>query len=458
MGTSSDENIGHQTIDLSAYADVTSIYVWDIVDHHGLWWDDFSFDLPPALLAATLTQYGNSSNSVTALTDAAIGQLYLAADANDAAHVDLSAAFTPEMFGSTATASRIRVIAAPDGHPESPIINNLTYDYLQTHSGLSNILLDGTSGANKFDFTVYYDANGNDDYDDGEPKRQINVHVCSINLETDSNNDGTIDPETDGPVKNGPNVVGKRIFVDIDDDNKNGMPDLFDGPADYAAAPDDDFAEIDLLEGATLPAGVEVRLWEQGGLILYADDAKTALTAVSVENGAGPGQWKWIAGAGAAIYAEGTAAGRCTVSWCLYDPAKGVKIGNDQSLVISVETMVYPFANQDAGWSQLNTSQWKGLNVGPAWGMSKPLIDYILHPDVLGTLETRRPDLPNNVASPGQFNPEKDSISTNVSYANGFTMEFDYSFQKDHADQDNQDNAKTGYVQAGLPLLKTGRR
>ena len=59
--------------------------------------------------------------------------------------------------------------------------------------------------------------------------------------------------------------------------------------------------------------------------------------------------------------------------------------------------------------------------------------------------------MPGNVASPGQFNPEKDSISnTNVSYANGFTMEFDYSFQKDHADQNNQDNAKTGYVQADI--------
>ena len=130
---------GSQTIDLSAYSNITKIKIHDITDPWGLWWDDFRFDLPPSLLAATLTQHGTASNSVTVLTDAAIGQLYLAADANSAAHVDLSAAFTPEMFGSTATASQVRVIAAPDGHPESPIIN-LTYDYLQTHNGLSNIL------------------------------------------------------------------------------------------------------------------------------------------------------------------------------------------------------------------------------------------------------------------------------------------------------------------------------
>ncbi len=58
---------------------------------------------------------GQLVSGTPVIPDAAIGQLYLVADANGAAHADLSAVFTPEMFGSTATASLIRVIAAPEG-------------------------------------------------------------------------------------------------------------------------------------------------------------------------------------------------------------------------------------------------------------------------------------------------------------------------------------------------------
>lgn len=149
------------------------------------------------------------------------------------------------------------------------------------------------------------------------------------------------------------------------------------------------------------------------------------------------------------IYAEGVKAGAAWVEYRVV-PMLGAQIRPAQSgkLKINVEKMVYPFQNQGANWSTQDTTQWKGLAVGEAWYIDKALVDYIKNSDLTvpgnqGKLETRRPE-PGSppLASKAIFRKDNDSYCTPyVTYAQGFTMEFDYSFAKDHGDP------STGYVQ-----------
>lgn len=53
--------------------------------------------------------------------------------------------------------------------------------------------------------------------------------AIKLDLEVDSNNDGTIDPATDGPIKDNPNLPGKVIAVDDISPDSSGIPGYADG-------------------------------------------------------------------------------------------------------------------------------------------------------------------------------------------------------------------------------------
>jgi hypothetical protein len=273
--------------------------------------------------------------------------------------------------------------------------------------------------------------------------------VAEVDIDTDSDNSGVIEgTEAEDAMENAEGQPGKRIFVNNDDDNKNGLPDndARECQWTYGDQHDDDFAEIKLGRVGFDPSelsGCKLQVSFTGPLRPYATKDK-----VPLEN------LEWQLGRGAvvpeSIFAEGigvnqtTGVSECTVTWRLVRVADG-KVIDDDTVKIRVEERVYPFKDQAGGWSQQPTRQWKGLSVGEAWYMDKALVDYITHPEDQGELETRRPDLPNKVASVAG----KDSTSQQVTFANGFTIEFDYSFATDHGDPD------TGYVQAaGQPLKK----
>ena len=69
-------------------------------------------------------------------------------------------------------------------------------------------------------------------------------------FDTDSDNDGYVNRSSaedalEDVAGNGVNQVGKRIFINKDDDNKNGVADTEDDADDYSTD-DNDFAEIKL--------------------------------------------------------------------------------------------------------------------------------------------------------------------------------------------------------------------
>ncbi len=228
-GHTTGEGPGSQTVNLSAYANVTAIGMVNIVDEWGLWWDDFAFDVGPAILGATVSGTGTGAPSVTAidkpasdaLTDAAIRDLYLGTDANGAAAVNFSAGFDPATFGGVNTDTLVHVTIVPadaDGVPNGSAIRNGTYHALQTTGGLADIPLGGVSGARDYLATVWLDLNQNGAIDSGEDARKIGIHLADASIGIDANGDGVIDSTDDALEAQGPAPInfeglGPRTMV-----------------------------------------------------------------------------------------------------------------------------------------------------------------------------------------------------------------------------------------------------
>jgi hypothetical protein len=285
----------------------------------------------------------------------------------------------------------------------------------------------------------------------------------AVDLDTDSDNnqqDGVERTKDEEDIEDGENS-GKRIFVNTDDDNKNGIPDFEDDQTAYADLSDNDFAMIKLVK-PSVAKGDNLRLVVPNGLNLWADKSKSP---VALPGGATPTE---VAGGKAydwplspsgftempdLLFIEGAAEnadGHPYVVRLEHRKAGGVL--DFDKINISVEKIVYPFKGLDAEWSKQATTTWKGVDVASGWGISKSLVDYIMNDLDLGVLETRRPDLPGKVASGAVFGqPEvpglgqlADSyITANLAFDSGFTLEFSFSYAKDHGDDDS-----TGYVQA----------
>ncbi len=294
----------------------------------------------------------------------------------------------------------------------------------------------------------------------------VRVNVA-LDLDADSNNNGAVDfddSEEDGMEDDS---VGKRVFVNKDDDNKNGEPDSDDDHSDYTRpnpdVSDNDFAEIQLVfnltqeELATL-TGYKLYLIADPGLNVWADGLKTALADIDNPPGGSSGTegaeadstddvYWWTIGTDTfgnqprSFYVEGTQTGTRRVRWQLRN---GDHILARDTIRISVEKMVWPFATQKyQSWQDRPTTDWVGLEVADAWYMDKALINYITAPGSKGILETIHPDM-DDPTTPGiqlTWASKAGGLSTTTgSYSTGFTMEFDYSFERSRGDGIN------GYV------------
>jgi len=300
---------------------------------------------------------------------------------------------------------------------------------------------------------------------------KVKVTVVEMDIDTDSDNDRDVDrsvQEDSQEDVNGSSVyeVGKRIFVNNDDDNRNGKADKDDDASVYATAnvDDNDFAEI-VLDTAGVPlkklAGHSLWLGLDSGLNVWADKRKTPLSGSANAPDRTSNSWYiWdIDSTGGSfpdkLYVEGTEVAEKHVYWRLVKPGgtannKAEVVARD-TVEINVEDLVYPFVDQDIyNWYHFAASTWQGLNVGDAWYMDKTLVDYIntsgLHvPGQQGILETIHPDMDDPTGGkPLTWASREGDISTSKeTYADGFTMEFDYSFEpKERGD------GVTGYVQA----------
>jgi hypothetical protein len=200
------------------------------------------------------------------------------------------------------------------------------------------------------------------------------VTTWAMDIDTDSNNDGSIETsgmedgiETDDP--------GKRIFVNNDDDNMNGVKDASDAHSAYtdAGKNDKDFAEIKLSYDGLNPAnmsGYKLQLnWNNDNLHLYASKDKEALA-----------QTEWTLGSAItlpnSIYAEGITEGAQTVSWRLVKTSTSGIVASD-TIKINVEKIVWPSNETGSGWQGDPTTEWNGFELADTWFIEKSLCEII---------------------------------------------------------------------------------
>lgn len=291
--------------------------------------------------------------------------------------------------------------------------------------------------------------------------------VWTVDIDTDSDNDGDVDRSSaEDAVEDvsggGIGEVGKRIFINTDDDNKNGVADRSDiHRSDYTASntSDDDFAEIKLAIGGidtTQLDGYELWLGHPSGVNLYAgkdklgvvrdmgdpsDMGQRSYTIPTYQAEVGGGySYTWELGSAvtlpSSLYVQGGLTGNYDIQWQLRD-SSGTILARD-TVEINVEKIVYPFTTQDyQNWQERPTTDWVGLEVAQAWYINKALVNYITAPGSQGNLETIHPDL-DDPTTPGTqltwSSADGPDSTTTESYANGFTMEFDYSFERSRGD------------------------
>ena len=178
------------------------------------------------------------------------------------------------------------------------------------------------------------------------------------------------------------------------------------------------------------------------------------------------------------FYVEGTQTGGREVRWQLRK-SDGTTILARDTVEINVEMLVYPAGDQytedtngiitstvNTNWYNENTSKWEGfalpnttyaakedfpVYVGDtvqgtvtipawtdAWSISKALVDYITDPGTKGSIATIQPDFEYN-GSPVATQDGSDATTTSTygDFTNGFTLEFDYAFDRSRGDGTN---------------------
>jgi hypothetical protein len=148
-----------------------------------------------------------------------------------------------------------------------------------------------------------------------------------VDLDTDSNNDGVIDPDnspagTDDPIEDLASIPGRTLYVNNDDDNRNGTQDRDDAAVVNA---EDDLAEIRIAEfdGSSTVPGTLTVTYDDSVVKLYTGPDRSGPTA----SGA-PVKF------GAKLYAEGIRPGSVVVS------AKYVD--SERTLVDTIRLTVLP--------------------------------------------------------------------------------------------------------------------
>ena len=279
----------------------------------------------------------------------------------------------------------------------------------------------------------------------------------SVDIDTDSDNNRIVNRSLDEDViEDHPDHLGKRIFVNWDDDNENGKADVED--AVPLTSPDEDLAEAKLDFGLSTYAGVEAMNWfctirrrrESGARLKRSWRVPNTI------------QWQtytWTIGSGwikqrslpMSVYVEGIEVAASTLTWTL-QPHGGAALARTLSNSASKHCLALP-QQKYPNWNERTTSDWNGIKLAPAWYIDKALVDYVNTPQEKGLIQTIHPDKTVD-GVPTRSNVGANELSSTAGptevggeYPYGFVMEFDYSFETAR-------NPDWGYIQAEGKLPK----
>ena len=181
----------------------------------------------------------------------------------------------------------------------------------------------------------------------------VRATAVAVDLDVDSNNDGTIDHDngpkgTDDPIEEA--LPGRIIFVNSDDDDRNGKADVLDVGR---VAGENDLGEVRLALTPSIGPGV-------GSIIVTYDE--TIVRLYTRPDRSGPIASGVAIATGGVFYAEGRIAGRSlvTVTWKV-----GALQGTD---TVSLTVQAYPAtidvdidSDNNNGFGQPARSEWEDI-------------------------------------------------------------------------------------------------
>jgi hypothetical protein len=234
----------------------------------------------------------------------------------------------------------------------------------------------------------------------------VSFLVVEMDIDTDSDNDNVLERSIAEELIEclpGDDVgeVGKRIFKNVDDDNKNGRADLLDSKDDYDlhGLKDKDFAEVKLsalgvsgLEGYSLWLGfppISLNAWDDKDKSYLSSD-RYDIDFGTPGSGDGPVGWRiWDIGPNGAVsfpetlYFEGKTEGQFEIDWRLVKPngsgfdASGDILARDE-IEVNVEPIVWPNQDPSAPWDPDEfTVEWNGFQLPDGWFIQSSLGDII---------------------------------------------------------------------------------
>jgi len=283
------------------------------------------------------------------------------------------------------------------------------------------------------------------DDDGGEGTDDIEIMLFGPDIDTDSNNTGVIGDEVDGvPEEDIEEDEAKRIFVNKDDDNKNGIPDGSPQDGDVTIT-DNDFAKTRLDHG--LPAGTDfsgmvLRLTLQNGLDWWPGSKISQILATAPSTILDNGFEIPLDGSAdiggvpvavhslfpAHIFIEGLETGDRSATLELVNNGT---VAGDDVVKYSVETIVWPSNESGDDWQDNPTSEWDGFVLGDGWWIENSLFE-IINGNV-GSIRTRFPEQQDSGYWQGTGQYEDTYIPIpkdgDGDFLNSFTINVSYEFE-----------------------------
>jgi hypothetical protein len=198
--------------------------------------------------------------------------------------------------------------------------------------------------------------------EEGDFQTSILTIMPSVDIDTDSDNrNGLERSDAEEVIENHPDHLGKRLFINWDDDNKNGIPDKDEMQADGTTpkvydAPDNDLVKAVLDMGLTNYEGLEgytLVLNYPAHLRIWADALRNPLSTKGAVHDAGTRTHTWTIGQNCdpaelfplAVFVEGIAfdeVQESAVNWILYAPGPAGQMVDTDAAKFSVEKIVWP--------------------------------------------------------------------------------------------------------------------
>ena len=311
-----------------------------------------------------------------------------------------------------------------------------------------------------------------EDPEKGDLRTSILTIMPSVDIDTDSDNTGTVErSDAEEEIENHPDHLGKRLFINWNDSNKNGIPDKDEMEEDEDEMeeeektpkvyddPDKDLVKAVLDVGLTTYEGLDgynLVLHYPPHVRVWADARRHPLSGEGAANplsiGAVPDDTArthtWTIDLNAwdpaelfplPVFVEGIAIDAAAVNWTLYAPGPDGQMLDTDAAKFSVEPIVWPSNESGTEWKSKPTTQWNGFTLPAGWYIDKTLEELITSEDGIGHIRTHYPrektdkvlgdpNGSNYTGAMGYTSHSDAPAASTHEYSNGFEMTVEFKF------------------------------